>query len=72
MQVLNAIELATQGEFREVPAVDIRVNSARVKIKSAEMLWPAARELPVRNAQGNANITLPSPGRYTSLQLQLA
>lgn len=72
VQVLNAIELATQGEFREVPAVDIRVNSASVKIKSAEVLWPAARELPVRNAQGNANITLPSPARYTALRLQLA
>jgi hypothetical protein len=72
VQVLNAIELATQGEFREVPAVEIRVNSARVKIKSAEVLWPAARDLPVRNAQGNANITLPSPARYTALRLQLA
>ena len=72
VQVLNAIELATQGEFREVPAVEIRVNSARVKIKSAEVLWPAARELPIRNAQGNANITMPSPARYTALRLQLA
>jgi hypothetical protein len=72
VQVLNAIELATQGEFREVPAVDIRVNSARVKINSAEVLWPAARELPIRNAQGNAKITLPSPARYTALRLQLA
>jgi hypothetical protein len=72
VQVLNAIELATQGEFREVPAVEIRVNSARVKIKSAEVLWPAAQQLPIRNAQGNANITLPSPARYTTLRLQLA
>jgi hypothetical protein len=72
VQVLNAIELATQGEFREVPAVDIRVNGAHVKIKSAEVLWPAARELPIRNAQGNANITMPSPARYTALRLQLA
>jgi hypothetical protein len=72
VQVLNAIELATQGEFREVPAVEIRVNSARVKIKSAEVLWPAAQHLQVRNAQGNANITLPSPARYTTLRLQLA
>jgi hypothetical protein len=52
--------------------VEIRVNSARVKIKSAEVLWPAARELPIRNAQGNANITLPSPARYAALRLQLA
>jgi hypothetical protein len=72
VQVLNAIELATQGEFREVPAVEIRVNSARVKIKSAELLWPARQELPIRNAQGNANITLPSPARYTTLRLHLA
>lgn len=72
VQVLNAIELATQGEFREVPAVEIRVNSARVNIKSAEVLWPAAQQLPIRNAQGNANITLPSPARYTTLRLQLA
>jgi len=72
VQVLNAIELSTQGQFRAVPAVEIRVNSARVKIKSAKVLWPAEQELPIRNRQGNAEITLPSPARYTALRLQLA
>jgi hypothetical protein len=72
VQVLNAIELSTQGEFRDVPAVEIRVNSARVKIRSAKVLWPAEQELPIRNRQGNAEITLPSPARYTALRLQLA
>jgi Hypothetical glycosyl hydrolase 6 len=72
VQVLNAIELSTQGEFREVPAVEIKVNSARVKIKSAEVLWPAKQELPIRSRQGNVEITLPSPARYTALRLQLA
>jgi hypothetical protein len=72
VQVLNAIELSTQGEFRDVPAVEIRVNSARVKIKSAKVLWPAEQELPIRSRQRNAEITLPSPARYTALRLQLA
>ena len=72
VQVLNAIELSTQGEFRGVPAVEIRVNSARVKIKSAKIIWPAEQELPIRSRQGNAEITLPSPTRYTALRLQLA
>jgi hypothetical protein len=69
---LNAIELSTQGEFREVPAVQIRADNARVKIKSAKVLWPAEQELPIRNRQGNAEISLPSPARYTALRLQLA
>jgi hypothetical protein len=72
VQVLNAIELTTQGEFREVPTVEIRVDSARVRIKSARALWPSEGELPVRNNQGNAAITLPNPARYTALRLHLA
>jgi hypothetical protein len=72
VQVLNAIELTTQGEFREVPAVEIRINSARIKIKSAKVLWPSEQELPIRNGPGSANITLPSPARYTALRLQFA
>ena len=72
VQVLNAIELSTQGEFREVPAVEIKVNSAKVNIKSAKILWPAEQELPIRSRQGNVEITLTSPPRYTALRLQLA
>jgi Hypothetical glycosyl hydrolase 6 len=72
VQVLNAIELSTQGEFREVPAVEIRIDNARVKIKSAKVLWPGEQELPIRNRQGNAEILLPSPARYTALRMQLA
>jgi hypothetical protein len=52
--------------------VEIRVDSTRVKIKSAKIIWPAEQELPIRSRQGNAEITLPSPGRYTALRLQLA
>ena len=72
VQVLNAIELSTQGEFREVPAVEIKVNSAKINIKSAKVLWPAEQELPIRSRQGNVEITLTSPPRYTALRLQLA
>lgn len=72
VQVLNAIELATQGEFREVPTVEIRIDSARVKIKSAKLVWPVEQELQIRNTQGHANIILASPVRYTALRLQLA
>jgi hypothetical protein len=72
VQVLTAIELSTQGQFREVPAVEIRIDSARVKIKSAKLLWPAEQELQMRNTPGNANITLAAPARYAALRLQIA
>jgi Hypothetical glycosyl hydrolase 6 len=72
VQILNAIELTTQGEFREASDVEIRIDSARVKIKSAKVIWPAERELRVQSTQNNAHISLPSPARYTALRLQLA
>jgi hypothetical protein len=72
VQVLNAIELTTQGEFRDVPSVAIRVDSARLKIKSAKVLWPTEQELPIRSRGGNTEIMLASPARYTALRLQLA
>jgi Hypothetical glycosyl hydrolase 6 len=71
-QMLNAIELATEGQFRDVPAVDIRLDTNRVKIRSAKTLWPAELSLPIQQQQGVAKITVRSPQRYTALRLQLA
>ena len=71
VQILNAIELATQGEFRQVPAVRISVRSETINAKSARVLWPDEQELQIQNHQGYRDVKLSNPARYTLLRLQL-
>jgi hypothetical protein len=72
VQVLNAVELATEGEFRGVPEVRIRLHEAKLKVKAARVVWPQSQDLPVRSASGKTEITLTNPQRYTALQLVVA
>ncbi|HLV87820.1 MAG TPA: alpha-amylase family protein [Candidatus Sulfotelmatobacter sp.] len=71
VQLLNAIELATHGEFHGVPSVEIQLDRARVNVKSAVVLWPTEQELPIRNGGSQIQITIPSPSRYTVLRLNM-
>jgi len=71
VQILNAVELATEGEFRGVPEVRIRLHEAKLKVKAARVVWPQSQDLPVRSASGKTEITLTNPQRYTALQLGL-
>jgi hypothetical protein len=71
VQVLNAVELVTNGEFRGVPSVEIQLNSAKVNVKTARVVWPKVQDLQVRSAKETTAITLTNPERYTALQLML-
>jgi hypothetical protein len=71
VQVLNAVELVTNGEFRGVPNVEIQLNSGKLSVKTARVVWPKVQDLQVRSAKGRTEITLANPERYTALQLTL-
>ena len=72
VQILNAIELATQAQYVTVPEVEIRVNSERLKVTAARVVWPEERGLAVESRDGKLHVTLPRPERYTALYLKLA
>ena len=72
VQVLNAMELATQGEFRPVSNVELRINSTKLKVNGARVLWPKEEDLTVINSEGFTRIVLPNPERYMVLYLRLA
>lgn len=72
VQVLNTVELVTQGEFRPVPRVVIRVNPAQVKVVAARSVWPKEQDLRVESDDGVTQLVLANPPRYTALYLKIA
>jgi hypothetical protein len=72
VQVLNTIELATQGELRPAPRVEIRIDPRRLKVGGARVVWPATKDLPVITEKGKSLVVLENPPRYTALYLRLA
>jgi hypothetical protein len=72
VQVLNAVELATEGQFQGVPQVEIRLNATKLKVNTARVVWPQSQDLQVRSANGTTKIILTNPERYIALQLMLA
>jgi hypothetical protein len=72
VQVLNTIELATRGEIRPAPRVEIRLDPRRLKVAGARVVWPAKKDLPVLMEKGKSLVVLENPPRYTALYLRLA
>lgn len=70
VQVLNTIELATNGELRAAPKASIMINPARLRVTGARMMWPKTEDLPVIARNGKMQIVLPHVGRYTALYLK--
>lgn len=71
VQVLNTVELATNGELRPAPNVVIRTSLGKLPIKDARMVWPERRDLTVAQHSGTAQVVLVNPARYTALFLRL-
>jgi len=71
VQILNAMELATNGEFQAVPKVEIDLNPSKLKVASAQIIWPKVMPLKVQSVNGKTQIVLSNPGRYTALRLML-
>jgi hypothetical protein len=71
VQVLNTVELATNGEFRPAPKVVLRINPEKLRVKGARVVWPQERDLNVTTEGGKTQIILKNPERYTALFLKL-
>jgi hypothetical protein len=71
VQLLDTIQLATKGEMRETPNIEICIDPLRLRVVAAQVLWPAKRDLPIERRNGKAYIVLKSPNRYTALYLKV-
>jgi len=70
VQVLNTLELATEGEYRGIERVEIRIDPKRVKVKGAQVVWPEKKELMLKET-GQTIIVLGNPARYTAMLLRI-
>jgi hypothetical protein len=72
VQLLDAVQLATHGESRPTPNIELTLDSKRLKIAAARTVWPAARDLTLRKDGRATRILIENPARYSALLLQLA
>ena len=72
VQILNAIELATEAQYVTVPEVRIRLNPQRLNVAAARVVWPREQDLEVVSRDGKLHVAVPRPERYTALYLKLA
>lgn len=72
IQAINTVELATDGEYREIPRIVISVDKHRLNVSGARMVWPRKQDLAVQERAGRKEVILQDPPRYSALFLQLA
>lgn len=71
VQILDAVQLATKGEMRATPQIELTFDSARLQVTAARAVWPKTRDLAVSRNGGRARIVLDKPDRYTALYLKI-
>jgi len=71
VQVLDAAELATKGERRATPDIEISLDMARHAVREATVMWPQAKDLEVQRLGGRYLIRITKPERYTAIYLRL-
>ena len=72
VQVLNTIELATEGELRKAPASKIVVNPRKLQVTGARIVYPRTLDVPLVEREGSLHISLPKFDRYCVVLLKLA
>jgi hypothetical protein len=72
VQVLDAVQLATKGEMRPTPDVEITFDADRLHVTAARVVWPKTRDLAVARDGRRARILLEKPDRYTAIYLKKA
>jgi len=71
VQVLDTVQLVTKGEMRTTPEFEISIDTRRLQVSGAQVVWPKTRNLQVTRRDGRAHIRLEKPDRYTALYLAL-
>ena len=71
VQVLNTVELLAKGELQAPIGAEIRINSSKLKVTGARVVWPQTEDLPIRVEAGRTIVVLPRVERYMALYLRL-
>jgi hypothetical protein len=71
VQLLDTIQLATKGELRPTPDIEISIDTRRLRVTGAQIVWPKTKNLPISRRDGRTRILLQKPDRYTALYLKL-
>jgi hypothetical protein len=71
VQLLDTAQLATKGELRATPAIEISIDPRRLKVTAAQVVWPKTKALQITEHHGKTRILLEKPDRYTALYLKL-
>ncbi len=71
VQVVNTVEIATNGELLGAPGVAAWINPDKIKVKTARVLFPAEKDLAVASANGRTHIPLPKLERYMVVRLMV-
>ncbi len=71
VQVLDAVQLATKGEMRPTPDVEITFDPDRLPVTAARVIWPKKRDLVVARDGRRSRIVLENPDRYTAMYLKM-
>ena len=61
VQVLDAVQLATKGEMRPTPPVEIALDAARINVTAARIVWPNVRDLAVAQTAKDCESCSTSP-----------
>jgi hypothetical protein len=71
VQLLDTIQLATKGELRPTPEIELSIDPRRLRVTAAQMVWPTTKDLQITRRDGKTRIRLEKPDRYTALYLKL-
>ena len=72
VQCLNATEGALDGEYRAIPRVRIKLDSSRLKVSGARMVWPKEEDVEIQSHGERIELLLEDPPRYSAILLKLA
>lgn len=70
VQVVDTVQLATEGEIRPTPDVHITVDRSRLNVTAAQVIWPKVRDLAITGHGTTAQIVIEKPDRYMALYLR--
>jgi hypothetical protein len=71
VQGLNTVELLARGKLQAPIGAEIRVNSSKLKVKGARVVWPQTDDLPILEEVGKTIVVLPKVERYMAIYLRL-
>ena len=71
VQVLNTLEVATEGEYRPIERIQVQIDPMRLKVKGAQVVWPEKKDLTLKARGGQTVVVLDNPARYTAMLLKI-